>query len=451
MKRILLLPCLITTIGLAQNYSAGTGAGTGGSGNTNVGISAAASATGNGNVAIGAEAGKINEGDANVFVGSKAGVKNTEGYYNTFVGFQSAFENTVGYQNSFFGNAAGRNNTSGIRNTFMGIDSGFSNTTGSNNSFYGIYSGEDVTSGSLNLCLGYKSGDNLQTGGNNVFIGRVGVADPAISNTIILATGGGTHRLHIDSAGNAGLGLPNNPGSLGNRLVIRKESNNNLTGNSGLSFVNLTSAYNVAPTLKASKFLTVDNTGKVVLMNMETIPPGTDVDTSIYLNDGSLENTTNNVRTVEMLENDLYFKSPDSTNYGRIYIGKHFTNSSYPIIDGLNEEYKLFVETGILTERIKVALRDANEWSDYVFADDYALKPLSEVEAFVKENKHLPGIASAKELEKTGIDLGQMQAKQMEKIEELTLYAIEQNKMLEKQSKEIEELKAQMKMLLETK
>ena len=74
--------------------------------------------------------------------------------------------------------------------------------------------------------------------------------------------------------------------------------------------------------------------------------------------------------------------------------------------------------------------------------------PLSEVELFVKENNHLPGIESAKELVKNGLDIADMQAKQMGKIEELTLHLIEQNKQLEKQNKEIEELKEQVKLLL---
>lgn len=90
--------------------------------------------------------------------------------------------------------------------------------------------------------------------------------------------------------------------------------------------------------------------------------------------------------------------------------------------------YKLFVEQGILTEKVKVALASSAAWADYVFAKDYKLQPLAEVEKFVIENKHLPNIPSAANLAKDGLDLGQMQAKQMEKIEELTLYLIELNK-----------------------
>lgn len=103
--------------------------------------------------------------------------------------------------------------------------------------------------------------------------------------------------------------------------------------------------------------------------------------------------------------------------------------------------YKLFVEQGILTEKVKVAMVGSSAWADYVFANDYQLKPLSEVEAYVKENKHLPNVPSATELVEEGLDLGKMQATQMEKIEELTLYMIEMKKEIEALKKENQSLK----------
>ena len=69
-----------------------------------------------------------------------------------------------------------------------------------------------------------------------------------------------------------------------------------------------------------------------------------------------------------------------------------------------------------------------NSWSDYVFDDNYDLPTLPELQKFIKKNHHLPGIPSATEVEKEGIDLGPMQAKLLEKIEELTLYVIGQQK-----------------------
>lgn len=107
--------------------------------------------------------------------------------------------------------------------------------------------------------------------------------------------------------------------------------------------------------------------------------------------------------------------------------------------------YRLFVEDGILTEKVRVAVEGTADWADYVFADNYNLMPLNEVEAFTKENKHLPNVPSAEDVVNQGLDVAQMDAKLLEKIEELTLYLIEQNKQIEELKAEIKELKEQDK------
>jgi hypothetical protein len=95
-------------------------------------------------------------------------------------------------------------------------------------------------------------------------------------------------------------------------------------------------------------------------------------------------------------------------------------------------DYLLFVQKGILTEQIKVAICTTTDWADYVFDKNYKLPTIKELELFVNENKHLPNVPSAKEVVEKGIDLGKMDAKLLEKIEELSLYIIEQNKRIEK-------------------
>jgi hypothetical protein len=70
-------------------------------------------------------------------------------------------------------------------------------------------------------------------------------------------------------------------------------------------------------------------------------------------------------------------------------------------------------------------------WCDYVFAPEYKLRSLGEVEAFIKKNKHLPEVPSEKEVYEEGISVTEMLQIQMKKIEELTLYAIQQQKELE--------------------
>ena len=168
-------------------------------------------------------------------------------------------------------------------------------------------------------------------------------------------------------------------------------------------------------------------------------------DTSLYSANGSINpaTTTNNNRIVNMNNRNIWFNTLTSSSNGKIYIG---STPNYPTTTG---DYKLFVEGGILTEKVKVALRSTTNWADYVFDKNYELMPLTEVEKFIATNKHLPGIDSAETLFKNGIDVADMQAKQMEKIEELTLYVISQNKAIESQNKEIEELKLQVKALIE--
>ena len=76
-------------------------------------------------------------------------------------------------------------------------------------------------------------------------------------------------------------------------------------------------------------------------------------------------------------------------------------------------------------KEVKVTLTPT---ADFVFEEDYNLPKLEEVEKHIKEKKHLPEIASAKEMEKDGVNVGEFQIKLLQKIEELTLYSIEQNK-----------------------
>jgi hypothetical protein len=97
--------------------------------------------------------------------------------------------------------------------------------------------------------------------------------------------------------------------------------------------------------------------------------------------------------------------------------------------------YALSVNGRIICTELRVQLTAS--WPDYVFADNYKLRKLYDVADYIKTNKHLPGIPSAAEIERDGISVGDMQKRMMEKIEELTLYIIQQQK-------EIDALKIQV-------
>ncbi|WP_165503546.1 hypothetical protein [Pedobacter hiemivivus] len=96
------------------------------------------------------------------------------------------------------------------------------------------------------------------------------------------------------------------------------------------------------------------------------------------------------------------------------------------------KDYKLAVNGKIRAQEIKV---EASPWPDYVFKSTYTLPSLREIENHIKENGHLPGIPSAAEVKANGIDLGEMNAKLLQKIEELTLYLIEMKKNNETQQR----------------
>lgn len=122
---------------------------------------------------------------------------------------------------------------------------------------------------------------------------------------------------------------------------------------------------------------------------------------------------------------------------GFLAIGNFDTTFPMPV----GNSYRLIVQDGIITEKVKVAVKGTGDWADYVFEPSYKLMPLDKVESFIKENKHLPNVPSAEDMSKNGLDVTQTSAKLMEKIEELTLYVIELNKEVKALKAENEKLK----------
>jgi hypothetical protein len=105
-----------------------------------------------------------------------------------------------------------------------------------------------------------------------------------------------------------------------------------------------------------------------------------------------------------------------------------------------NPTQKLSVNGTVLAKKMKVSQPPSVDWPDYVFDSSYLLTPLPELEKFIQRHKHLPQVPSAGEVAKEGVDLGDNQAVLLKKIEELTLYIIEQNKKMEAQELRIKQL-----------
>lgn len=446
--------------------------------------------SGSHNVFSGAYSGQNNAtGNNNVFLGSFAGSVNTVGSGNVFIGFQAGFNETgsdklyVDNSNTIspliYGDFSANNlkfngnvevngnsaNASGLK--FADLTSATTAATANGKVLTVDAVGNVIL---VNDAVGAAGTTNTLTSSVNTMTSTVnGVAANApIVNSISNTIANGQLTTTVNGVASTPVTLPSGGGVdtdaqtltvTGNQLAI---SNGNtvtlpsltevdgdvtnelqnlaLTGNV-LSISNGNSVTLPSFTDTDTDAQTLTLTGNVLSIsngNSVTLPSSSVVDTNtnIYNSNGNLSED----RLVGMNGKNLIFNTGGSTN-GRIYIGNTtaFTTANFPTTTG---DYRLYVEGGILTEKVKVALRSSANWADYVFADNYKLMPLNEVEAFVKENKHLPGVASAENLAKEGLDLGQMQAKQMEKIEELTLYVIEQNKTIEKQSKEIDELKA---------
>jgi hypothetical protein len=96
-------------------------------------------------------------------------------------------------------------------------------------------------------------------------------------------------------------------------------------------------------------------------------------------------------------------------------------------------KFSAFITGGILSE--DYAISPKSGWADHVFNADYRLQDLDEVESFINTNKHLPGIPSATEVQENGYTVHDMNVKLLQKVEELTLYTIEQNKEIEQLKK----------------
>ncbi|MBB6005499.1 hypothetical protein [Arcicella rosea] len=184
---------------------------------------------------------------------------------------------------------------------------------------------------------------------------------------------------------------------------------------------------------------TIDTTGRIMFDNdmafskKPVIIGGTKYGGAIRF---SANSTTANNRNLELgnLNNSGAFSSSVtiSSENGNVSIGSSTIQSAY----------KLAVTGDMIAERVVVKLRST--WPDYVFSTSYKLPALKDIEEYIKENHHLPNIPSAGEVEKNGVDVGDISAKLLKKIEELTMYLIQVQKTNDIQAKEIEFLKKEL-------
>lgn len=302
---------------------------------------------------------------------------------STFFGFQSGGSNT-GIGNTAMGAAAMYSNNGGVGNVAVGYESLAFNVTGGNeNVGVGAYTLRNNTTGKFNMAIGTHSLRSNLTGENNAGIGY-GALNSLTSGDFNMAIGSTAMYARTSGSNNAAIGaaaLKNNlTGS--NNTAIGTNAGFNNTGSS-----NIFIGYNAG----------VSETGsdKLYIANTNTATP--------------------------LVYGDF------STKY--LAVGEVAAADRAAATSG---GYRLLVKGGMITEKIKVAVAGTTDWADYVFENDYKIMPLTKVEAFIKENKHLPNVPSTKDMIANGNDLQKTDAKLLEKIEELTLYVIELNKEIQK-------------------
>ncbi len=116
-------------------------------------------------------------------------------------------------------------------------------------------------------------------------------------------------------------------------------------------------------------------------------------------------------------------------NGQNIFLGFDRNTAAAEIRDSLKLQYRLFVDKGILSEDYAIAPKSA--WADCVFSEEYSLRPLSEVERYIGINRHLPDVPSAEDVSNYGYSQHELNMVLLQKIEELTLYIITQQKEIE--------------------
>ncbi|MEO6540799.1 MAG: hypothetical protein ABIN74_07420, partial [Ferruginibacter sp.] len=217
-----------------------------------------------------------------------------------------------------------------------------------------------------------------------------------------------TENMRVKGNGVVGIGT-NNP--LIGGLVVNK-----IVGNTNAVFGANTSGVSIQSSYPGIGFNTYYNGGSFMIASGGAGYIGVDPTNSKII----LSNTGGNAAagTPTFLQDKMWIEYD-----GTVSLGSSNLNAENI---SLGAGYKLKVYGKIISEEVRVQLKSA--WPDYVFEQDYKKLSLNELEQFVNENKHLPNIPSAKEIEKDGHHLGDIQLKLLEKVEELTLYVIELKK-----------------------
>ncbi|MBC3788883.1 hypothetical protein [Spirosoma utsteinense] len=291
--------------------------------------------------------------------------------------------------NVMMGIGAGQTNVSGKLNTFIGQQAGF-NAVADSNTFVGFQAGFSTTTGKSNTFFGANAGRGNSMGSRNTFVGR---------NTGLNSSNGDDNVYLGHNAGQYDQGSRNTFLGQGARVIV-------------------TSASPLQNATALGSNAQVSASNSVILGNRANVGIGT---------------------TAPQTKLEIVNDEDDKSG---LRLSK-LTSASSPTLN-TNQFLTVDAQGDVVLSSYTLKIDSAKQWSDTVLEKDYALKSLTDVERYITEYKHLPGIPSAAEVVKQGVDITYLNAKLLEKIEELTLYMIELKKADQQKDKRIEQLEKQV-------
>lgn len=345
----------------------------------------------------------------------------------------------------------------GVGNTFLGHHSGHNSpSTINDNVLVGAFAGSSpalTASFTRNVVVGFRSLQNTDRAVGNVAMGNLaGASAVNATNNFFLGQNSGafSNDLYQNVAIGASAGyslddcernifIGNNAGSGGTPNFKRSKLDDNIfigegSGQgSGTDVIdNICIGAKTGSSLNdASKNVFIGKFAGQTCYGDGNVLIGNEAGRSASgtLNNNLIIHNTNNLTT------PLIFGDFVSTKLG---IG---TNQLINTLGGIDlTSYSLYVEGGIISDEVRVR----TDWADYVFDSEYDLQSLDEVKDFITKNKHLPNMPTEAEVKAQGIEIGDLTKLQQEKIEELTLYIIEQDDKLNKLESMLLELKAEI-------